>query len=171
MKWCVQSQLNLRQSLHNYSSSLSLNSYWSLVSSAALNKNLGPVIWKWGRRELTGRYLLAMLDEASNCPWPCKANLHAASFSSPSPLWCLFILPSHHYNLRAVPFEKDTAWVISRHFTNKEYIPFVLETTFFSLAVFKKVIGTMFIKWLWIVLTGAPLVLLLGAKSHFLKGF
>lgn len=32
------------------------------MSSATLNKNLGPVIWKWGRREVTGRYLF----------WPCS---------------------------------------------------------------------------------------------------
>lgn len=40
-------------------------SYWSLVSSATLNRNLGPLIWKWGRREVTGRYLF----------WPCSMKL------------------------------------------------------------------------------------------------
>lgn len=24
-------------------------------------------------------FVLAMLDEAANCPWPCKANLHVLS--------------------------------------------------------------------------------------------
>lgn len=40
-------------------------SCWSLVSSATLNKNLGPVIWKWGGRVLTGRYSF----------WPCSMKL------------------------------------------------------------------------------------------------
>lgn len=127
---CARSQLNLRQSLHNYTSSRPFNSYWSSVSSATLNTNLGPVMWKWGRREVTGRYLLAMLDEAANCPWPCKANLHVPILSSLSPLCCLFIPPKPPPPLcNATDAKGQTAQhghqMTSRHFL-KEY----LETTF-----------------------------------------
>lgn len=37
-------------------------------------------------------FVLAMLNEAANCPWPCKANLHVpSSFSAPL-LCCLYSL-------------------------------------------------------------------------------
>lgn len=79
-------------------------SYWSLVSSATLNRNLGPLIWKWGRREVTGRYLF----------WPCSMKLlivlghvmqtyksYPFFFLSPVSLACsLFILTTHFHSMK-----------------------------------------------------------------------
>lgn len=92
-KWCVQSQLNLRQSPHNCGALHLLLA--PSVLGATLNTNLGPVVWK--QKGVVGGsvdwkvFLLAMLDEAANCPRPCKANLHVqSSFFFPS-------LPHYRY--------------------------------------------------------------------------
>lgn len=86
----MQRQLNLRQSPRNCGALHLLLAPSALV--ATLNTNLGPVVWK--QKGVVGGsvdwkvFLLGMLDEAANCPRPCKANLHIQSsfFFSPFPI-------------------------------------------------------------------------------------
>lgn len=107
-KRCVQSQLNLRQSPHNCGALHLLLAPSAL--GATLNTNLGPAVWK--QKGVVGGsvdwkvFLLAMLDEAANCPRPCKANLHVQS--------SFFFPPLPHYRHCAVSLLSQMATTLGQ---------------------------------------------------------